>query len=177
MFCSQEGMSYLNKSVSYFTGMSQLLDIAWTIHSTPVEPRTESCHAILNGTLYLIGGKKVAGGDTLKTTEKLNLATGQWTKGFDLKSPMWRPCCAAVSEMEFVTVSIYSGETYKYNVETGMAVKYDDAPFQVMKPELRWSLANFIAEFCNLDLKTQASNMKLWACEKYATCNLQYVVG
>lgn len=106
-------------------------DITWTRHSTLTQLRRHHGSAVLNGTLYLLGGMYSG-----KTTEKLDTATGLWSEGLALKEELSEGCAVAVSEMEVVTLTLY-GKTYMYNVETGMAVKYDSAPTQV------WSIFSF----------------------------------
>lgn len=101
-------------------------DITWTTHSTL--RRNRVCHgsAILNSTLYMLGGMW----DSSETTEKMNIATGQWSDGLSLKSRLVASCIVAISQMEFITLTL-EGQMFLYNVETGTVEEYDPAPIQV----------------------------------------------
>ena len=107
-------------------------DITWTKHSTLTKSRLYHGSAVLNGTLYLLGGS----GSASTTTERLDMATGQWSKGFDLKEALYKGCSVTISDVEVVTISTHfeggsPGAMYKYNVETGTAEDFGTAQIQV----------------------------------------------
>ena len=108
---------------------STLADIVWTEHSTLTTSRADHSSAVLQDTLYLLGHYD---SPAHKTTEELNIRTEQgWAKSFDLQSAMHGACTVKLSNEELLTIAGLGEpgrKMFKYNVRTGDAVEYNNAP-------------------------------------------------